>query len=241
MAQEGYHVGIIMDGNGRWATAQGQPRLFGHAAGVEAVKRIAKTAGEAHVHTITLFAFAIANWNRDQEEVDGLWELFSVFVARDLNELVEDGVRMKVIGNRTMLPEKTLKEIELVEERSKDNTGLFLQIALSYDGVEEVARMVKEAIAAGLDPEQIDAEYVRTHLDTEAGNEPDVVIRTGMKEREGRFSYWRSSAFLSIQSAQSVCVGTQTLWPAFELEELKEIIAFADPDSRLFGGQRKEK
>lgn len=236
--KEGYHVGLIMDGNGRFATQKGEPRLFGHAAGVTAVKQVAKGAHEAGVHTITLFAFAIANWKREQAEVDGLWELFLFFLASELDELLADGMRLRVIGKRDGLPEKVLAAAVDAEERSKDNTGLLMQIALNYDGVDEVVRMMQQAIAKGVTAKEVDSTYVRNHLDTEAGNEPDVVIRTGMKERDGQFSYWRSSAFLPLQSAQAVCVGTTTLWPDFSIQELKEIITFADPESRLFGSQR---
>lgn len=238
--KEGYHIGLIMDGNGRWATAQGQPRLFGHKAGVETVLSIVRAAPEAGVHTITLFAFAIANWKRDREEVDGLWALFMEFLVTMLDELLQEGVRFRLIGDASGLPENVLKAGKDTEERSKNNTGTLLQVALNYDGVDEVARLLKRAVTAGVSSEEITSEYVLNNLDTEAGNNPDVVIRTGMKERVGRFSYWRSSAFLPLQSAQSVCVGTETLWPDFTPDELVEIISFADPDSRLFGSQRIE-
>ena len=236
--KEGYHVGLIMDGNGRWATAQGEPRLVGHKAGVDAVLSIVKAAPETKVHTITLFAFAIANWKRDKEEVDGLWVLFMEFLVTTLDELLEEGVRFRLIGDASGLPENVRKAGKDAEERSKNNAGTLLQVALNYDGVGEVTRLLKRTVMAGVSPEEITSAYVLDNLDTEAGNNPDVVIRTGMKERAGRFSYWRSSAFLPLQSAQSVCVGTETLWPDFTRDELVEIITFADPDSRLFGGQR---
>lgn len=238
MKQEGYHVGLIMDGNGRWATQQGQERLFGHRAGVTVVKEIAKHAAQAQVHTISLFAFAIANWRREQSEVDGLWELFLVFLTNELEELLADGMRLRIIGDRAGLPEQVRAAAEDAEARSTENTGLLLQIALNYDGVEEVARLVQRAIESGIPADAVNATYVRDNLDTTADNEPDVVIRTGMKPNDSGFSYWRSSAFLPIQSAQSVCVGTTTLWPDFSVQELQKIIAYANPDDRLYGAQR---
>ncbi len=237
-AKEGYHIAAIMDGNGRWASAQGLPRLQGHTAGVATVKTLLRELRDAPVHTFTLFAFAIANWKRDKEEVEGIWQLLQHFLEHDTQELMDAQIRIRVIGDKSGIPGQVRKTIEAVEKRSQENEGLLLQIALNYDGVDEVARLLKRTLHAGVDPNRIDTEYVRTHLDTEACNEPDIVIRTGMKERKGKFSYWRSSAFLPLQSAQSVCVGSTTLWPDFSIKELQEIIDFADPDSRLFGGQR---
>jgi len=236
--KDGYHGRLIMDGDGRWATAQGAPRLVGHKAGVDTVLSIVKAAPEAKVHTITLFAFAIANWKREKNEVDGLWALFMEFLVTTLDELLDEGVRFRLIGDASGLPKNVRDAGKDAEERSKNNTGTLLQVALNYDGVDEVTRLLKRALSAEVTPEDVTSEYVLSNLDTEADNNPDVVIRTGMKERAGRFSYWRSSAFLPLQSAQSVCVGTETLWPDFTTEELKEIISFADPDSRLFGSQR---
>tara|TARA_B100000745_G_scaffold297342_1_gene244147 strand:+ start:347 stop:1066 length:720 start_codon:yes stop_codon:yes gene_type:complete len=236
--KDGYHVGLILDGNGRWATQQNKPRLFGHAEGANTMLRLIDNAAQAQVHTLTLYAFAIANWKRDAEEVDGLWALFMEFLEAHLETLLQQGARFKSVGDRTGLPAHVRTAAEDAEERSKDNTGLLLQIALNYDGVDEVVRMMRAAVESGITPEEVTSEYILSHLDTEAENDLDILVRTGMKESEGKFSYWRSSSFLPLQSVQSVCVGTQTLWPDFEVEELKEIIAFADPNDRLFGGQR---
>lgn len=227
-----------MDGNGRWATARGLPRLHGHKEGVRAVKELVRECPSLGVDTITLFAFAIANWKRDKEEVDGLWALFKIFIEKDLSELVQNGVRVIVIGNRSGLPPSIADSIKTVELQSKDNSEFLLQVALNYDGVEEVARLLQRTIAEGISVEKIDAAYIRTNLDTQADNEPDIVVRTGMQSSEEGMSIWRSSAFLPIQSAQSVCVSSEVLWPDFTVEDLRKIIVYADPDARLFGGQR---
>jgi undecaprenyl diphosphate synthase len=227
-----------MDGNGRWATAKGLPRLQGHLQGVTAVRELIQACPSIGVDTITLFAFAIANWKRDTEEVDGLWTLFQSFIDTDLTSLVEKGVRVVVIGNRDGLPEAVKQSVQKVEAASAMNTTFLLQVALNYDGVDEVVRLIKHAIQHNVSVEEISASYVQTHLDTQAGNDPDVVIRTGMPTPQNGMSVWRSSAFLPIQSAQSVCVSTEVLWPDFTIEHLAEIISFADPEARLFGGQR---
>lgn len=233
------HIGIIMDGNGRWATQRGLPRLQGHAEGVKALRALIEGCPSIGVDAVTLFAFAIANWKRDKEEVDGLWVLFQSFIDSDLKYLVEKGVRVVVIGDRDGLPAAILSSIKKVEEESQRNTTFLLQIALNYDGVDEVARFVRRAIQEGVSPLLITAQYVREHLDTQPENEPDVVVRTGMPSSHSGMSVWRSSAFLPIQSAQSVCVSTEVLWPDFTVDDLKKVIAYADPDARLFGAQRK--
>lgn len=235
------HIAIILDGNGRFATAQNQPRLFGHEVGMKNLKVIAESCPKLGVTTLTVFAFAIANWKRNKDEVEGLWKLFRGMFQNDLQRLAEAGVRIKVIGKRDDLEQDIQKLCSDIEAKTAMNEKLLLQIALNYDGVDEVARLVQKIIREKVSAEQITADYIRDHLDTEAGNEPDIVIRTGMPAPQGELGVWRSSAFLPLQSAQSVCVSTTTLWPEFTTEHLQEIITYADPDSRLFGGQRKEK
>lgn len=233
------HVAIIMDGNGRWATKQEQPRLFGHTHGVEAVKCIVRACPDLGVGTVTLFAFAIANWKRDKEEVDGLWEIFHTFFHNDIAELIDGGVRVRVIGRRDGLPEKVLAEIEKAEADSGENDTFLLQVALNYDGIDEVTRLIERVVSDGVKATDITPEFVVTHLDTEPNNDPDIVIRTGMDAAHDGMSIWRSSAFLPLQSVQSVCVSSEVLWPDFTPEHLEKIIAYAKPEARLFGGQRK--
>jgi len=235
---EGLHIGIIMDGNGRWATQKDKPRLFGHAAGVQTVIDVVGQCPSLGIHTVTLFAFAIANWKRDKYEVDGLWKLFHHFISNTAQELLQKGTKIIFIGNREGLPEEIRIAAEQLEEDSKNNNAILLQIALNYDGVDEVARMMQRAIAEGVKVEDVTVEYIQTHLDTQTDNEPDIIIRTGMPASQSDMSVWRSSGFMSIQSVQSVCVSTPILWPDFTLIHLKKIIEYAKPDDRLFGGQR---
>jgi len=232
------HIGIIMDGNGRWATGRGLPRLSGHQAGVEAVKKLVRACPDMDVMTITLFAFAVANWKRDTDEVEGLWKIFDAFFEDSLHELIAEGVRIKIIGDTTGLPLSTQINTEKAEEASKNNSKFLLQVALNYDGVDEVVRMVKTTLENNVRAEDITPSYIQSHLDTVANNELDIVLRTGMPKAENGMSLWRSSAFLPVQSVQSVCVSSEILWPDFTPDNLKEIISFADLDGRLFGGQR---
>jgi len=234
------HIALILDGNGRFATAQNQPRLFGHEAGIKTLKRIAESCPTLGVKTLTVYAFAIANWKRDKEEVDGLWTLFRAMFQNELQELDKAGVRIRVIGKRDNLEPDIQKLCADIEEQTKHNQTSLLQIALNYDGVDEVARLVQKIVRDGVKAEVITADYIRTHLDTEPDNEPDIIVRTGMPAPQGELGMWRSSSFLLLQSAQSVCVSTTTLWPDFSVDHMREIIEYADPDSRLFGGQRKQ-
>ncbi len=233
------HIALILDGNGRFATAQNQPRLFGHEAGIKTLKLIAEACPALGIKTLTVYAFAIANWNRDKEEVDGLWFLFRQMFQNELQELAQAGIRIRVIGKRDNLEADVQQLCAEIEEQTKDNKTSLLQIALNYDGVDEVARFVQKVIKEGVKAEAITADYIKNHLDTEASDEPDIIVRTGMPAPQGELGLWRSSSFLLLQSAQSVCVSTTTLWPDFSIDHLKEIIQYADPDSRLFGGQRK--
>lgn len=237
--KNGYHVGIILDGNGRFATAQGQPRLFGHAAGVKNLKVVASACPELGVSTLTVYAFAIKNWNRDKEEVDGIWKLYFEMVEKEFQELMAEGVRIKLIGNRPGLPANVLASLEKLEAESKNNDRLLFQVALNYDGVEEVARMTRRAIESGVEPEAVTQEYVEQHLDTDPDCPLDIMIRTGIKPSDGKYTIFRNSSFLALQFSQAIGISTETLWPDFSPEELKEIIDYADPNSRLFGGQRK--
>lgn len=233
------HIGIIMDGNGRWATAQGLPRLSGHAQGVETVEHIVRVCPELGITTLSLFAFAIANWKRDKAEVDGLWKLFFNFFDTKIEELINDGVRVRILGDREGLPLKVREKVTESEQRSKGNDRFLLQVALNYDGIDEVARMMRQTLSEQVQAHEITSKYISGHLDT-LNSEPEIVIRTGMPKAQNGLSAWRSSAFLPLQSVQSVCISDETLWPDYTKERLQEVIAYADPDARLFGGQRKE-
>jgi len=244
MKTPGYHIGIILDGNGRWATGRGKPRLFGHTTGFKNVLSIIKSCPECGVHTLTLYAFAIANWKRDRKEVDGLWNIFRYFFDTEVQKMQENGVRLRMIGNRDGVPEDVRALIEEAETNSKDNTRVVVQIALNYDGVDEVTRatqrLAKDVKAGALDPNEINQQLIVRALDTGDVDPPDIIIRTGLPqvESDSGMALWRSSSFLQLQSAQAVCVSTPVLWPDFSKKDLQAAIRFAKPNDRLFGGQR---
>lgn len=238
-------MGIILDGNGRFATAQGQPRLFGHEAGFKNIEPIAHACRDNHIDTLTVYAFAIANWKRDKTEVDGLWDLFRYFFAEEVEKIHKENVRVRVIGRRDEIADDVLEKIDQAVESTRDNTGSTLQIALNYDGEDEVVRafkkLAREIKNGELEESAIDVDLLKSHLDTAGLADPDVVIRTGMPqpESDSGLAMWRSSSFLQLQSSQAVCVSTPVLWPAFSEDDLRACMAFAKPDERLFGGQRK--
>lgn len=245
MSTSTYHVGIILDGNGRWAKAQGKPRLFGHTAGFKNIEPVLKTALDMNITTLTVYAFAIANWNRDQDEVDGLWDIFRLFFTSELEKIKKHEVRVQVIGRREEIADDVVALIEKAEAETAHFTKATFQVALNYDGVEEVTRATKaiaEQVSAGtLNSADITPELLEQHLDTSSTPAVDVVIRTGMPPLEpgATMAVWRSSSFLQLQSAQAVCVSTATLWPDFSAADLKAAMTLAKPDDRLFGGQRQ--
>lgn len=245
MESSGYHVGIILDGNGRWAKAQGKPRLFGHNAGVKNVEPVLKAALDLNITTLTVYAFAIKNWSRDREEVDGLWDIFRLFFSSELEKIKAHEVRVKVIGRRQEIAKDVVAMIEQAEAETAHFTKATFVIALNYDGVEEVARatqrLATKVQTGELETEAITPELIEAHLDTADLPAPDVLIRTGLPplENDSGMAVWRGSSFLQLQSAQAVCVSTPTLWPDFSKADLEAAMTLAKPDDRLFGGQRQ--
>lgn len=242
----GYHVGIILDGNGRFATAKRQPRLMGHRAGFKNVEPILQACLRHQITTVTVYAFAIANWKRDQDEVNGLWDIFRIFFDSEIKKIKDSKIRVKVIGRRQELAADIVALIEKAEAETAHFTKATFVVALNYDGVEEVARATKaiaaKVTAGELNSADITPELIESNLDTADLPPVDVIIRTGMPPNtsENGMTLWRSSSFLQLQSAQAVCVSTPVLWPAFTEADLVEAMALAKPDDRLFGGQRKD-
>ncbi|MFT5037147.1 MAG: undecaprenyl diphosphate synthase [Candidatus Azotimanducaceae bacterium] len=241
-----YHIGIILDGNGRWAKERGKTRLLGHSAGSKNLNTVVKACVDTgRVTVLSVYAFAIANWKREKSEVEGLWDIFRRFFKTELEEIMKQGVAVRMIGAPEGVPHDVLELIREAEKKSKDNTALLLQIALNYDGVDEVVRATRAITQKVQDGElavaDIDATLLYTHLDTSGIQDPDIIIRTGVEQEDNkkRMTLWRSSSFLQLQSAHAVCVSTSVLWPDFSSEDLEAAIAFAKPDERLFGGQRR--
>jgi undecaprenyl diphosphate synthase len=222
------HVAIIMDGNGRWANARGLPRTVGHREGAEALRRVVRASAELGVDYLTVFGFSSENWKRPPEEITDLMGLLRLYLRQEIAEIDENGVRLRVIGNRDRLSSDIIQLIEDAEQRTKDNTRLNLTVALSYGGRAEIvwaAQQLAKAVRAGsLDPEDIDEAAFQRHLFTADVPDPDLVIRTSGEKRISNFLLW--------QSAYAEYVFMDKLWPDFSGEDLK--IAITE-----FGGRKR--
>ena len=225
------HVAMIMDGNGRWATQRGRPRLFGHHAGARRVREIVRACPDLDVKYVTIFAFSTENWKRTQTEVAGLMSLFRRYITREARALFDEGVRVRFIGDRIKLDEKLVRLMDELELMTADNDKVHLTIALNYGGRDEVARATKrlarEVKAGKVDPESVDAETLAHYLDTYFLPDPDLVIRTSGEARISNFLLW--------QSAYAEYEFIDTLWPDFSKEVFAEIVGRYGARDRRFG------
>ena len=226
------HIAIIMDGNGRWARLRSRPRTFGHAEGVEALRRTVEAAGELGVAYLTVFGFSTENWRRPAEEVNALFDLLRLYVARDLDRLVQEGVRVRVIGERQGLKSDITQIIDDAETRTRGNDKLNLTIAFNYGGQDEIARAARrlaEDVAAGkLAPADVSADCFARYLDTDGLPPPDLVIRTSGESRLSNFMLW--------QAAYAELVFLDVLWPDFDRTALLSAIDIYRRRERRFGG-----
>ncbi|WP_412105109.1 polyprenyl diphosphate synthase [Sulfitobacter sp. D35] len=226
------HVAIIMDGNGRWATQRGRPRLFGHHAGARRVREIVEACPDVGVEYLTIFAFSTENWKRTQVEVAGLMSLFRRYISKETRALSEFGVRVRFIGDRMRLDDKLTRLMNELETATAGNTRVHLTIALNYGGRDEVARATRrlaEDVAAGrLAPEDVDEETLPRYLDTFVLPDPDLVIRTSGEARISNFLLW--------QSAYAEYEFIDTLWPDFTHEEFARLCASYGGRDRRYGG-----
>lgn len=226
------HVAIIMDGNGRWAKARGRPRAFGHARGVEAVRRVVESAGEMGVRHLTLFSFSTENWNRPADEVGALFELLRRYVEADLETLKGRGVRIRIIGRRNDLSDDLRAIIERAETGTRHNVGFHLTIAFNYGGRDEIVRVARElaraAKAGEIEPDVIDSEVFAARLDTDDLPDVDLVIRTSGEQRISNFLLW--------QAAYAELLFLDVLWPDFESKHLAAAIETFQQRERRYGG-----
>ncbi len=224
------HVGIIMDGNGRWAKKRGLPRIAGHREGAKTVRMAVKTSAELGIEVLTVYAFSTENWQRPQDEVSFLMKLLAEYLVNELEELNKKGVRIKAIGDRTKLPQNVLKVLENAEKTTRNNQTLQFNLALSYGGRDEIIRAVKDLtkqVKAGtLDPEDISTNMLSSLLDTANQPDPDLIIRTSGEMRLSNFLLW--------QGAYSELWFTNTLWPDFTKEEyLKALMDYSNRQRRF--------
>ncbi len=205
------HVAIIMDGNGRWASARGLPRTMGHRKGVDAVRETVRAAGDVGIKYLTLFAFSSENWRRPEAEVTDLLGLLKAFIRRDLSELHRQNVRIRVIGDRQNLTGDILPLLIEAEETTKNNSALTLVIAFNYGSRDEIARAVislaKDVEAGRLRPQDITPALIDGRLDTAGIPDPDLIIRTSGEERLSNFLLW--------QAAYSEFMFVPDYWPDF--------------------------
>jgi len=225
------HVAIIMDGNERWATQPGRPRLFGHHAGAKRVREIVEACPEFGVKYLTIFAFSTENWKRTQVEVAGLMSLFRRYITKEAQALNLEGVRVRFIGDRVRLDRKLTALMDELEALTMANTRVNLTIAINYGGRDEVARATKrlaEDVAQGrLSPSDVDEETLPKYLDTQVLPDPDLVIRTSGEARISNFLLW--------QSAYAEYEFIDTLWPDFSAAEFGRLVARYGQRERRFG------
>ena len=226
------HVAIIMDGNGRWATQQGWPRLVGHRKGAERVKEIVNAAPELGIKYLTIYAFSTENWKRTTEEVLGLMAIFSRYIEREADRMAAESVRMRFIGDRSMLNPRLKRLQTSIEQRTAAYDRLNLTVGINYGGRDEITRAVRDiarAVAAGqLSPDQITDALISQHLDTADLPDPDLVIRTSGETRTSNFLPW--------QAAYAEYEFTDVLWPDFTAQHLAEIVNNFGTRERRFGG-----
>jgi undecaprenyl diphosphate synthase len=229
-SQTGLHVAIIMDGNGRWATGRGLPRVAGHRAGVAAVRKVVEHAPGLGIRTLTLYAFSSDNWTRPPQEVQSIFWIIRAFLRLECERLRQQGARLEVIGRRDRIPAPLLREIERTESATAQGRSLHLRIAIDYSGRAAIAQAVAEAFAALPRHETISADQLRnlvTHqLTSDCGN-VDLLIRTGGEQRLSDFLLW--------ESAYAELVFTHRMWPDFDESDLASALGDFNHRERRYG------
>ncbi|MGI6731377.1 MAG: isoprenyl transferase [Anaerovoracaceae bacterium] len=227
------HVAIVMDGNGRWAQRRKLPRLAGHNAGMKAMKEIVKASGSIGVKHLTVYAFSTENWKRSKEEINGIFKLLIIYVEKELAELHENNVKVKILGDYHRLPEEAVNSLERTLEMTKNNTGLQFNIALNYGGRDDILYAIKK-VATQVEEGKIKAEditetMISDNLYTAGVPDPDLVIRTSGEKRLSNFLLW--------QCAYSEFVFTDVLWPDFTRIDFEKAIKEYQLRKRRYGGR----
>jgi len=222
-----YHVGIIMDGNGRWARERGLPRLAGHRAGTENIRRVLEAAVEFGIKVLTLYAFSTENWARPIEEVQGLMRLLRENLDRQLPELHEKGVQLRHSGRLTGIDPELQERIRSAIEMTKDNDRIILNVAFNYGGRAEILDAVRRLMEDGVRPDELTEELFSRYLYTGDLPDPDLIIRTGGEYRLSNFLLW--------QAAYAEYYATPTYWPDFDKEEFRKALEEYARRERRFG------
>lgn len=227
-----HHIGIIMDGNGRWAVERGLARFRGHEVGVASVREIIRACNDWGVQVLTIYAFSSENWKRPRLEVNALMRLLRRYLRAERDDMHAEHVCVRFIGDLDALPHTVRREVDLSIELTRHNTGLLLNIALSYGGRDELVRacrsLAHDVRAGTLALEAIDAEAISARLDTAGQPDPDLIIRTAGEMRLSNFLLWQASY------AEYYC--TETLWPDFRKKALAEAIVEFQRRTRKYGG-----
>ena len=224
------HVAIIMDGNGRWAKERGMPRTFGHSQGAKVVEQILEDADHLGVRYLTVYAFSTENWSRPAPEVKALMNLLRRYMKSSLVKCAKNNVRVRVIGDKSMLEKDLQDSIATLERETASNTGIGFQIAINYGGRDEIVRAVRQAARKGLlnDPDGIDEGLLSDCMDTAGIPDPDLLIRTCGEQRISNFLLW--------QLAYSEFYFTPKAWPDFDKDELIKAIEAYNHRERRYGG-----
>lgn len=222
-----YHIGIIMDGNGRWASEKGLPRSMGHQKGADVVKEIVQTSANMGIKALTLFGFSEENWARPQDEVSLLMRLAETYLKKELNDLHKENVRFRVIGNKEKLPKNLRTVIEDAEQKTLRNDRFFLNLALSYSGRCDIVEAVKSIISEGIPAEDLTEDIIASHLSLNDLPDPDLIIRTSGEQRISNFLLW--------QAAYSELYFSSVMWPDFNKKELETAIQSYQQRHRRFG------
>lgn len=226
------NVAIIMDGNGRWAELRGLPRIEGHKRGAERTREIITAAVESGLDSLTLYAFSIENWQRPEDEVSMLMKLLEYYLKNEFNNLIKRGIVFRTIGETWRLPANVHELLADVEERSRENNGLRLVLALSYGGRNEILRAIRKIIASNVIPDDLDERCFESFLDTSGLSAPDLIIRSSGEKRISNFLLW--------QSAYSEFYFTDTLWPDFTRDEFFLALREYQMRERRFGMVRSK-
>jgi undecaprenyl diphosphate synthase len=226
------HIAIIMDGNGRWARQRHLPRLAGHRAGTENIRRIVTECAEQGVQYLTLYAFSTENWSRPSAEVDGLMRILSDFIDRETINLHREGARLRHLGRLENISAELRQKILDAIELTRHNTRITLAVAFNYGGRADIVDAVRELIALGVKPEEVNEAVISDHLSTRGMPDPDLIIRTSGE--------WRLSNFLIWQAAYSEYWTTPVYWPDFSPEHLRQAIYDYGQRERRFGGLSEE-
>ncbi len=221
------HVGVIMDGNGRWARQRGLPRVAGHRAGTENLRPVLRAAVEFGIEFLTIYAFSTENWGRPESEVQGLLSIFRRVIDREVDKLHDQGVQLRHLGRLNRIPPDIQERIQEAVELTKDNDRLVLNVAFNYGGRAEIVDAVRKIIADGVPAERIDGELISRNLYTAGQPDPDLIIRTSGEMRLSNFLVW--------QAAYAEFYTTPALWPDFGKDDLYEALKDFNRRERRFG------